>query len=260
MNIYELRKLDKELINRRNEYIDFNPKDYEASSLGITIGFLCGLFLIFMSLCSASIIPFIIALFCFTCPYQSYNSTQKELNDLKNNIFFHNNNYNLNQKFIEKYGMYNKELFTRSTKFSIEKIFIYDEQKKFYYVRLFWNKKYHIETPTIIFCDFSDILRYEFVDKTSSKTTATSTTESNSGKALGGALLLGETGAIIGAAGERRTETEYKTEYKYSYDINIFLNRLNDAIIKVNTNSRNIASEIISVLEYILKQNIHNIN
>ena len=58
-------------------------------------------------------------------------------------------------------------------------------------------------------------------------------------------------GAIIGASGEKTTK-EMKDE---EYQINIYLNKLDNSLITINYLQKNKVNEIISVLEYILNKN-----
>ena len=114
---------------------------------------------------------------------------------------------------------------------------------------------------TVHQANYSEILRYSFLDKSTSTQVATSTTSSNSGKALGGAIasqvLIGNAtaGAVIGGSGQRTTETTYKTKVNNKYQITIYLNRLQDSVLTINLTSGNTTNEIISTLEYILNTN-----
>jgi hypothetical protein len=107
---------------------------------------------------------------------------------------------------------------------------------------------------------FSEILRYNFLDNSTQTQSSTSKTSSNSGKALGGAvvskLLINDAaaGAVIGGSGERVTETTYKTTINHKFQITIYLNKLEDSIITINTTSSDITNEIIATLEYILNK------
>lgn len=107
--------------------------------------------------------------------------------------------------------------------------------------------------------NYDDFIKYEFIDNSTTTQTATSLSSSNSKKAIGGAiatgLLIGDTatGAIIGGSGQRKTETTFKTSVKNSYQIVIYLNSLEYSIITINIGSKNKVNEIISILEYILR-------
>lgn len=107
--------------------------------------------------------------------------------------------------------------------------------------------------------EYCNIIKYELIDNSTTSQTATSITSSNTGKALGGAiisdLLVGNsaTGAIIGGSGQRKTETTFKNSVKNFYQIVIYLNSLENSTITINTKYRNKVNDIISILEYILR-------
>lgn len=107
--------------------------------------------------------------------------------------------------------------------------------------------------------DYNNIIKYELIDNSTTSQTATSITSSNAGKAFGGAIATGlllddaTTGAIIGSSGQRKTETTFKTTVKNSYQIVIYLNSLENSTITINTTYRNKVNEIVSILEYILR-------
>lgn len=117
------------------------------------------------------------------------------------------------------------------------------------------NEKYYLNTAT-----YNELLDYEVIDKTTLTQIATSKTSSNSGKAIGGAivsnLLFGNAtvGAVVGGSGARTTETTTKTNKDENYQINIYVNNLQNSIIKIETTSREVISEIISILEIIISQ------
>ena len=105
---------------------------------------------------------------------------------------------------------------------------------------------------------YKDIIRYELIDESTSQLISSSSiTSSNVGKSVGGAIISGAllgnptVGAVIGNSGKRTTETKYKTKTVQSYILNIYLNKLDNSIVKIKSNSRDKISEIISVLEYI---------
>lgn len=106
---------------------------------------------------------------------------------------------------------------------------------------------------------YKDIIEYEVIDNSTTSQTSTSITSSNSGKALGGAILSdllaanATVGAIIGGSGARVTETTYKTTVKNSFQIIIYLNSLEDSTITINTPDRDRLKGIVSILEYVLR-------
>lgn len=111
---------------------------------------------------------------------------------------------------------------------------------------------------------FKDIIRFEVIDKSTSKQIAQSSTSSNSGKAIGGAIVSGllfdeaTTGAIIGASGKKSTETISKTVVDTLYQIVIYLNSLENSLLTIDTKSRDRVNEIVSVLEYIIRNQNNN--
>ncbi len=140
-----------------------------------------------------------------------------------------------------------------------EAIGVNDNENYLAYYKFRLNSSTGEISATVQKIDYSDLIKYEFIDNSTVTQTATSLSSSNSKKAIGGAittgLLIGDTatGAIIGGSGQRKTETTFKTSVKNSYQIVIYLNSLEDSIITINTGSRNKINEIISMLEYILR-------
>lgn len=116
------------------------------------------------------------------------------------------------------------------------------------------------ESSHISTAKYNEILSYDIIDKTTSTQIATSKTSSNSGKAIGGAivsnLLFGNAtvGAVVGGSGARTTETITKTNKEELYQINIYVNNLHNSIIKIETSDRNVISEIVAVLEIIMNK------
>lgn len=140
-----------------------------------------------------------------------------------------------------------------------ESIGINDDEKYFAYYKFSLDYSTGKPVSNIKKFNYKDLIRYDLIDNSTTTQTATSITKSNAGKALGGAAIAGllfnnaTAGAIIGGSGQRKTETTFKTSVKNSYQIVIYLNSLEDPIITINTGSRNKVNEIISMLEYILR-------
>ena len=140
-----------------------------------------------------------------------------------------------------------------------EAIGVNNNEKYLAYYRFMLNSSTGEISATIQKINYDDFIKYEFIDNSTTTQTATSLSSSNSKKAIGGAiatgLLIGDTatGAIIGGSGQRKTETTFKTSVKNSYQIVIYLNSLEDSIITIDIGSRNKLNEIISLLEYILR-------
>lgn len=140
-----------------------------------------------------------------------------------------------------------------------EAIGVNNNEKYLAYYRFMLNSSTGEISATVHKINYDDFIKYEFIDNSTTTQTATSLSSSNSKKAIGGAiatgLLIGDTatGAIIGGSGQRKTETTFKTSVKNSYQIVIYLNSLEDSIITIDIGSRNKLNEIISLLEYILR-------
>lgn len=134
-----------------------------------------------------------------------------------------------------------------------------DDDKYLAYYNLEFNSSTSKFAGTVQKIEYCNIIKYELIDNSTTSQTATSVTSSNAGKALGGAiisdLLVGNsaTGAIIGGSGQRKTETTFKNSVKNSYQIVIYLNSLENSTITINTKYRNKVNDIISILEYILR-------
>ncbi len=287
MDIEQLRAIDRDLKNR-NEYVYFKHEDYKEKEgnsslagwtfviLATFFGFLCflmaqegesvdfgGVFGVTVILSGA----ISSLLYWITTPHFQ----NEELKEMKAHLDQHNRAYvssymeNWKNEQLKEFTNIDKEIeiLNKHTTYwnEIKKIIIDDNSKMFHYLQLGWHTTKLETNKNLKSCQYSEILKYEVVDKTTSKQIATSTTSSNSGKALGGAiigeLLFDEAaaGAVVGGSGKRTTNTTYETKYSRNYDVNIFLDRLNDSIIKINTKSKDKVSEIVSVLEYILKSN-----
>ena len=172
-------------------------------------------------------------------------------NELKNNDI---TNFN---KEIKLHGdtMYSKQI----ESFGVNT----DEEYLAYYkisIHLSTGKK----SPIVKKAYFKDIILFEGIDKSTSKQIAQPSTSSNSGKAIGGAIVSGllfdeaTTGAIIGASGKKSTETISKAVIDTLYQIVIYLNSLENSLLTIDTKSRDRVNEIISVLEYIIRNQNNN--
>lgn len=172
-------------------------------------------------------------------------------NELKNNDI---TNFN---KEIKLHGdtMYSKQ---------IESFGVNTDEEYFAYYKI----SIHLSTGKKSFivkkAYFKDIIRFEVIDKSTSKQIAQSSTSSNSGKAIGGAIVSGllfdeaTTGAIIGASGKKSTETISKTVVDTLYQIVIYLNSLENSLLTIDTKSRDRVNEIVAVLEYIIRNQNNN--
>lgn len=278
MNIEELRALDKDLKNR-DEYVKYNEIDYRSedgyygcvSFIIVVFAFIFLAMLVecpgdtifggimFLSLCGL--------VYYFTVP----RKLNKELRELRINIYKHNAKFvrkHVNAWKEEQYKSFvniDKKIDLKDLSGLSTQIIIDDTSKTFNFLELKWKWNTYtnkLDTGKVLKSfKYSELLKYEVIDKTTSKQIATSTTKSNRGQALGGAvvgkLLFGEgaAGAIIGSNGERITNTTYETKYFYDYDVNIYLDRLNDSIFRINLPTKYKVSEVVAVLEYILKFN-----
>lgn len=195
----------------------------------------------------------------------SNGDKEEKIKKLKSEILAHNDKVFENYK-KERLVFYNikkisKEIMIYACRNEYTGVLIDDENKMFSYVSVSMSSKTGVKSCTVHQANYSEILRYSFLDKSTSTQVATSTTSSNSGKALGGAIasqvLIGNatTGAVIGGSGQRTTETTYKTKVINKYQITIYLNRLQDSVLTINLTSGNTTNEIISTLEYILNTN-----
>ena len=196
------------------------------------------------------------------------NSYTKEFQDkitnLQKDVVEHNKNVYtyLLMSELEKYEISNltKEVVLYYNDYiKEEKVGVNDTEKylAYYIFNLYiYNGK---TSATIQKAYYKDIIKYELIDKSTTTQTATSVTSSNSGKAIGGAIVTGllmddtTTGAIIGGSGGRKTETKYKTSVEESYQIIIYLNSLENSTITINTKYRNKVNDIVAMLEYILR-------
>lgn len=152
-----------------------------------------------------------------------------------------------------------KEIEINKTDCKKETIGVNDNEKYLAYYKFTLNSSTGKKSATVQKISYKDLIKYELIDNSTTTQTATSITSSNSGKAIGGAIVTGlliddaTTGAIIGGSGERKTETTFKTSVKNSYQIVIYLNSLENSTITINTTYRNKVNEIVSILEYILR-------
>lgn len=280
MNIEELRALNKDLKNI-DEYINYNeidymPKDGNWGCITLIIG--ACVVLIFLSIlaeCPGDTI-FGCIMFCLSlCGLVYYFTVPQELNKelkvLKMCLDSHNEKFvrkHVNAWKDEQYKSFvtiDKKINIKDIKGLTKQIIIDDTSKTFNFLELRWSwNTYSNKLDTgKVFKSFkySELLKYEVIDKTTSQQIATSITESKRGQALGGAVVgkllfdEGAAGAIIGSNGERITNTTYETKYFYDYDVNIYLDRLNDSIFRINLPTKYKVSEVVAVLEYILKFN-----
>lgn len=204
------------------------------------------------------------AIGCLIAWNLSFSEKEKTLFDLITDINIHNDtvfeNYKQNKLASYNIKNINKEILIASGRYNYKAILIDDENKTFSNVAIRITKSGN-RYCNISQAKYSEILKYSFFDKSTSTQVATSTTSSNSGKALGGAIiskaLVGNAtvGAVIGGNGKRTTETTYKTTVYNNYQIIIYLDRLEDSTITIDLTSSDIANKIVSSLEYIINSN-----
>lgn len=283
-----LSEFNKNLENSK-EFIKYNPYDYRVVNKENTEDFRFTVWsfsisLIIILLLAISGLTFGVGVIVFLLlwgisygiissifaePKSSQLSMQTKLSKMRADLDEHNMQI-LKNRIVDIYlengfETISKEIILddirRFTYFS-QTIIVDDVVKNFGYFTLHFNSySGQCDKEEIKSCQYKDIIRYEVIDKTTSTQIASSQTSSNVGKAIGGAivseLITGEavSGAVIGSSGGRNTKTTYKTTKKENYDVILYLNRLNDSIITINTNDREELSEIISVLEYILQYN-----
>ncbi len=279
-NIKSELKLYESKLKNKDEYIDLKADTFDKKptmegiivGLGIIMGAIwaCavddpdGFFFPFALIFKALVCVIVIAIPYFIFTSNNYTDTSNAIDDLKNKIKAHNNTLfkNYIAKTLKENNIQNisKEIIIQSSNYCSEKVLIDDENKTFNIVKFTMPKNINdTSSYSIQKAKYSEILRYSFLDKSTSTQVATSTTSSNSKKALGGAivsdLLIGDAtaGAVIGGSGARTTETTYKTKIINKYQITIYLNKLQDSVITINLESGNITNQIISTLEYILR-------
>lgn len=283
-----LSEFNKNLENSK-EFIKYNPYDYRVVNKENTEDFRFTVWSFSISLVivlllaisgltfGAGVIVFLllwgisygIISSIFAEPKSSQLPMQTKLSEMRTNLDEHNMQI-LKNRIVDIYsengfGTISKEIILddiRRFTYSSQTIIVDDVVKNFGYFTLHFNSySGKCDKEEIKSCQYKDIIRYEVIDKTTSTQIASSQTSSNVGKAIGGAivseLITGEavSGAVIGSSGGRNSKTTYKTTKKENYDVILYLNRLNDSIITINTNDREKLSEIISVLEYILQYN-----
>lgn len=268
------------------EYISFDSSDFRISNRKAQIKAVVKLFIVF--LCGnliasilgsifnsedvmggigafALIIAIVLAIKTFK-EHSVPNEYKEKLQNVQEEIEKHNKEvYNIALKtMLEEKGVSKlKQEITLSQWWYVrEEKFGVDDDKKaiVYYKFCFQASTSSASTSSFIKkASFNDILKYEVIDNSTTTQTATSITSSNSGKALGGAivssLLIDDatTGAIIGGSGARVTETTFKTSVENSYQIVIYLNSLENSTIAINTTCRNKVNGIVSILEYALR-------
>lgn len=283
-----LSEFNKNLENSK-EFIKYNPYDYRVVNKENTEDFRFTVWSFSISLVivlllaisgltfGAGVIVFLllwgisygIISSIFAEPKSSQLPMQTKLSEMRTNLDEHNMQI-LKNRIVDIYsengfGTISKEIILddiRRFTYSSQTIIVDDIVKTFGYFTLHFNSySGKCDKEEIKSCQYKDVIRYEVIDKTTSTQIASSQTSSNVGKAIGGAivseLITGEavSGAVIGSSGGRNSKTTYKTTKKENYDVILYLNRLNDSIITINTNDREKLSEIISVLEYILQYN-----
>ena len=108
---------------------------------------------------------------------------------------------------------------------------------------------------------YTDLVKYEVVDKTKVKEERTFVQESNRSDVLTGALMgdaLGNpingaiVGAMVGNAGEKRVHEEVKTTTNTMFDIVVTLNKFDTPSVTITTTAENDVREIVGLLDYIL--------
>lgn len=206
-------------------------------------------------------ISLIILFSCYITSLCLYPNFQKKFYYLKEKGYQHNvqlfkQKYN---EYVNAYGVVTKMVICKELPENIEKLLVYDDKKELLYVNMIFDKFLATTKHEIISCSYNEVLRYELIDKTTSQLIGnSSTTSSNVGKAIGGAIATrllfgnGTIGAIIGSSGKKNTNTTYQTKTTEKYILNIYLNKLDNSIIKIETDNRNIISNIISIVEYII--------
>lgn len=187
-------------------------------------------------------------------------SASIEIDDLKNRILNHNqkffNNFIDEKLNILKIETVDKEIILNNNTrhYQYEKILINDTNHNLAYIKLaIVNTTGEQKVHELIKVNYSEILKYDLVDKgTRELITGSSMQQSVIGAVTSQILIDNPTvGAIIGASGEKTTK-EMKDE---EYQINIYLNKLDNSLITINYLQKNKVNEIISVLEYILNKN-----
>lgn len=214
-------------------------------------------------LCGTPILALVLAIVNFYRNYIPKNFIKKARN-MKEKINEHNQNVYDNLLQLEltanEIDNFTKKISLRHLDFVKDEVLgVNDDDKYLAYYNLEFNSSTSKFAGTVQKIEYCNIIKYELIDNSTTSQTATSITSSNAGKALGGAiisdLLVGNsaTGAIIGGSGQRKTETTFKNSVKNSYQIVIYLNSLENSTITINTKYRNKVNDIISILEYILR-------
>ena len=266
-----------------HEYITYDKSDFKISNGRAWRNAISNYFLvliggtlilmIFGSVINENILGFVymliqISAIIFAIKTLQENSNTKEFQDkitnLQKDIVEHNKNVYtyLLMSELEKYEVSNltKEATLYYNDYiKEEKVGVNDTEKYLAYYEFDLNI-YNGKTSAIVQnAYYKDIIKYELIDKSTTTQTATSVTSSNSGKAIGGAIVTGllmdvaTTSAIIGGSGGRKTETKYKTSVEEAYQIIIYLNSLENSTITINTKYRNKVNDIVAMLEYILR-------
>jgi hypothetical protein len=278
--------IDKILIDRdrkvgSNEYLPYNKFiEYKAKEssfsgfIGIAIVILSiDIPFIYFSVAGGYGLPVLaIVIFLITITFtwifcsselEKHNESINALKGLQCRVDEHNENFMATTltKLLDENGVkhVDKEIMLTKTMGHVHKIVIDEVSSIFLLLDLNCDCSNPIITTQKAL--FSEILRYNFLDNSTQTQSSISKTSSNSGKALGGAvvskLLINDAtaGAVIGGSGERVTKTKSKTTINPNYQLTIYLNRLDNSVITINTTSGDIMNEIIATLEYILNKN-----
>ena len=273
MSKYETLLKDKDKFIKIND-ADFVVMDYTifygivGAVIGVVWAFIAndtnGFFFPFVLVFKVMVGFIVFCIVGYSITSSSNVDKEKKIKKLKSKVVAHNITV-FNKYKKERLAFYNikkvsKEIRIDACDFGYTGVLIDEENKTFSYISIGMSKTGG-KSCTVHQANYSEILRYSFLDKSTSTQVATSTTSSNSGKALGGAIasqvLIGNAtaGAVIGGSGQRTTETTYKTKVNNKYQITIYLNRLQDSVLTINLTSGNTTNEIISTLEYILNTN-----
>lgn len=272
MDIEQLKQIDRNLKNN-NEFVEYNKKNYIVDNnewqqagtaflitiISVFFGVLCGISEFGCTV--LGIVTMIISALILT----TKTSSQKiELSTLEQNLITHNKNYYKNifvKNTLKKFGNINKEVTFQDSDYGCQKLIANEDTRQLHLLRLSWNLKKYDVKENIQSCNYSEIIKYEVIDNSTSKQIATSVTSSNSDKALVGAVISkiliddATAGAVIGSSSQKTTQTTYKTLKTNSYQINIFLNKLEDSLISFETSFKSKVPDIISILEYVIRQN-----
>lgn len=274
MDIKNLRVIDDSLKNNDN-FVEYQESDYVYKE---QINFL-GLFLIMLSIViffivaaciteNAFLCMFLVVLIiiiCLACYMKKQEDLKLELVKLEQNLKTHNKNYYLKtfvEKVLNNLGNISKDVTIHDFDNGCYKLIINDETKQIHFVQLSWDLTKQNVNELIRSYNYSDILKYEITDNSTSEQFATSVTDSNIDNALLGAavskvLVKDPTvGAIIGSNAKRVTNTTFTTVKTLNYQIDIFLNKLDNSIISIETPFKPVINNIVSALEFIINNKV----